>query len=367
MSTVPNDLLEAIQASDVKKATKLYQEQLNLGIDAWKIHNTLFPIVQRVLNPPYINPHLPKMYRIYRELAKHLEKNDIPSLVNLEICEYARRKKLKILPKNKLLSSHNSLTDIESSIEEQDWEKTTALFNKLYTSGDIRELSRRLLLIGSGYLDDSLGHSVSCTTFILLEIIQREDQDPWPGLATLSDYFCKGQFTTTPKLLTQNVAETRTNDILRAVSGRGFVNLHHTITRYAIERVRTLLTPEEYTHMVNSWIAFMGEKQIESVTPKSSAIKTVDEYGEFYDIFSRLEVEPVIACLASMLDTPIGRQRIGRFLVKGLCDLYPGDYDPHYLTGLGSVLWVINQYWQKRSIAISALHQYLDHFFQHLI
>ena len=35
------------------------------------------------------------------------------------------------------------------------------------------ELARRLLLLGSGYLNRSLGHSISCTAFILLEMIER--------------------------------------------------------------------------------------------------------------------------------------------------------------------------------------------------
>jgi len=39
------------------------------------------------------------------------------------------------------------------------------------------EFARRLLLLGSGYLKVSLGHSLSCTAFILLEMLQRRDRD----------------------------------------------------------------------------------------------------------------------------------------------------------------------------------------------
>ena len=62
------------------------------------------------------------------------------------------------------------------------------------------ELARRLLLLGNGYLDQSLGHSVSCTGFMLLEMLDREDHDPWPVLAALANYFCRGRFNTTPSL-----------------------------------------------------------------------------------------------------------------------------------------------------------------------
>jgi hypothetical protein len=166
-----------------------------------------------------------------------------------------------ILPKLSLSASHITFSDIKFAIEADDWERTTALFYKMYQLGDIRKLAKWLLLIGSEYLDRSLGHSVSCTAFILLEILERKDQDPWPGLVTLSDYFCKGEFSITPKLRTYGGTKKQNEHMLKAVSGHGIVNLHHTITRYAIERVRHLLSHEEYVHMLNSWISFMGDKK----------------------------------------------------------------------------------------------------------
>ena len=63
-----------------------------------------------------------------------------------------------------------------------------------------------------------------------------------------------------------------------------------------------------------------------------------------------------------MIGSGQGRRRLGRFLVKALCDNYQGDYDPHYLTGLGSALWVVNQYGDRTPIAANALYQYLDYF-----
>jgi hypothetical protein len=53
-------------------------EEIRKGSDVWEIHLGLFPVVQQVLNPPFINPHLPKMYRIYRQLLPYLEPDEIP-------------------------------------------------------------------------------------------------------------------------------------------------------------------------------------------------------------------------------------------------------------------------------------------------
>lgn len=258
-----NDLLEALKASDPAKASKCLSEELKTGIDPWRIHLSLFPVVQRVLNPPFINPHLPKMYRIHRELVPFLNEDEIQRLIYLEVNEYAKRPKLDPLPKGILLTSPVSFNDVETAIREKDWEKTTVFMATFQSQQGGVELARQLLLLGSGYLAESLGHSVSCTAFILLEMLERPEEDPWPVLATLSDYFCKGEFETSlgmRKALFPS-EEILNRLILRATCGQGIVNLHHTITRYALERVRHLFTGEEFNHMLSVWDEFMGKKR----------------------------------------------------------------------------------------------------------
>jgi hypothetical protein len=58
-----------------------------------------------------------------------------------------------------------------------------------------------------------------------------------------------------------------------------------------------------------------------------------------------------------------GRKRLPRFLIKGVCDLYQGQYDPHYLNGLGSLLWVLERFRSQDAVVETALYQYLDYFF----
>ena len=50
-------------------------------------------------------------------------------------------------------------------------------------------------------------------------------------------------------------------------------------------------------------------------------------------------------------------------LIKGVCGLYQDNYNAHNLTGLGSALWMIDQFWNQPPVAVSALYQYLDFFF----
>lgn len=282
-----NHLLHAVESSDVTRALELFKAELRKGVDAWDIHLSLFPFVQRVMNPPFINPHLPKMYCIYRELISHLTKDEIAGLVELEINEYTRRPKLEKLLKAKVMTSTVSFNQIESAIREQDREKTATLMATFSAKQGGTELARRLLLLGSGFLDVSLGHSISCTAFILLETLGRPDQDPWPALATLADYFCKGRFDTTPGLegLKFYPDEILDHHMLRATSGRGILNLHHTITRYAIERVRKFFHQEEYNHMINVWIDFLGDKEAERVRVDTSGMGPAVDYEGFSALF----------------------------------------------------------------------------------
>jgi hypothetical protein len=363
-----DDLLKALEASDEALASKSLEERIRKGDNPWEIHLSLFPLVQRVLNPPFINPHLPKMYRIYREFKPCLREDEILPLVRLEITEYARRSKLEKFPKPNLLTSPVSFKDIESAIRAQDHEKTALLMATFYSQKGGEELARQFLLLGSGYLDHSLGHSISCTAFILLEMLDRNDQDSWPALMTLADYFCKGKFQTTPglpKSIQFFSGEEVGHHLERATSGRGIVNLHHTITLYAIERVCRFFSQEEHYHLIGAWIAFMGDKEAEQLRLSPSE-KRLANYAEFFKIFSRLDAKGVVESVGGMIFSDQGRQQLARFLIRGVCDLYQGNYNPHNLTGLGSALWVIDRYWDHASIAVKALFQYLDFFFSEI-
>jgi hypothetical protein len=256
--------------------------------------------------------------------------------------------------------------DIEAAIQANDPEKTATLMASFLRQASGAEFARRLLLLGSGYLNSSLGHSVSCTAFILSEMLERTDLDPWPALSTLALYFCKGRFGTTPALKKSNPFTEKQDpngQMFRATSGKGFVPLHHTITRYSIERVRRFLGPEGYHHMVHAWIDFLGDKGTERASLEGSSSEPVKEYDQFYERFSTLKTKPSVASLMGMIDSQQGRQKVKRFLVQGVCDKYQAAYDPHYLTGLGSALWVLDQYWQDAPLVANALVQYVDFFF----
>jgi hypothetical protein len=358
-------LLQMMEQSDLEGAQELIGEETAGKGRAWELHLSLFPLVQRVLNPPFINPHLPKMYRIIREFLPYLTEGDVPPLVRLEINEYTRRPKSPEMAGPSRHPSSVAFSRIGTAIRDGKRERAAALMLGFLEQQGGAELARRLLLLGSGYLGNSLGHSVSCTAFILLEMLERSDQDPWPALALLADYFCKGSFHTTPELRGAALLppeEEHEEHLLRATSGNGIVPLHDTITRYAIERVRHLLNEAEYAHMIICWVEFLGAK-IAEAPPAAPHVESALDYEGFYGSFSKRQVQPVLVFLTGLVRSEEGRRQLGRFLIKGVCDQYQGDYNPHYLTGLGSALWVVNRYHDRPAVVANALRQYLNYFF----
>ena len=369
MMTDIDGLLHAMEMKDSAETDRRLKKLYDEGHPAWEIHLLLFPTVQRVLNPPFINPHLPKMYAINRELKSYLKKDDISPLVRLEVMEYTRRSKLEKLKNTGLLKHTVSFSEIEAAIREQDMEKTAILMATFQAQSGEKELSRRLLLLGSGYLSNSLGHSISCTAFILQEMWFRKKEDLWPAFTTLADYFCKGKFQHTPVPETSNY--TITDDpvprlLLQTTKGRGIVNLHHTITLYAIERVRHLFDEQEYGCMIRALVSFMGNKDVMQPEINVSGTTHPEDYSSFYRTFSELDAKSLTAVAKGMITSSQGRRRLGRFLIKSLCEAYQGDYDPHYVTGLGSALWAVDRYWNRDSMAVNALYQYLGYLFDGL-
>jgi hypothetical protein len=357
------DVVEAVEKSDVARINALRGAIDTYG-DPWKIHLSLFPAVERVLNPPFINPHLPKMYNICRDLASHLSKEGKRSLLYLELVEYARRPKLEPAPRKAVPRSTVSFADIEKSIAEKDRDTVALLLDAFIEQQGLPKLIRRLLLLGSGYLSQSLGHSVSCTAFILLELLRRRGVNRWPALILLADYFCKGGFCVTPPVM-EDIPELSLDECLsRSVTGTGFVDLHHTITLFAIERTRSFLTHAEHRHMMHAWARFMGEKPAEprSFTPHGK----IGDYARFRESFSQLDANLMLDLTGGMIGSATDRSRLCAFLVTGVCDLYQGNYDPHYLTGLGSLLWLTNTYHHNAGLVQDALYQYLSFYFKNV-
>jgi hypothetical protein len=363
------ELFKAVVGSDKVAAAKLLSDSKECG-DPWALHLALYPVVQRVLNPPFFNPHWPKVYSICRELAPYLsEEGEVAALLRVEVNEYAQRPKFEEFPLTSPGAGDVSFEAVERAVGALDRQAAArAMYDFLAKEGKV-EFARRMLLLGSGYLDKSLGHSISCTAFILLEMMEREADEAWPAVTCLSDYFCKGEFNKTPKLgpaRGKGDEDIYSAKLLRACSGTGIVNLHHTLTAYALARTKRFFNEEQRQHLTGAWLNFMGNKNDRPRELPGYTGQAPESFGEFYETFSTFREDQTAQMAMGMLGSPEDRVRLGRYLIKGALALYNGNYDPHYLTPLGSTLWLLSDHWRQEEIFYNGLHQYLGHLFHGL-
>ncbi len=364
-------LKSAIEQSDTTRSREVVTSLLEKERrDPWAIHESMYNVVQQVLNPPFKNPHLPKMYAINRELAAYLVDEDKAQLVKLEVEEYARRAKLEVTEKPAALPNISVFADVERTIADHGPAETTAAMAAFVKKEGREEFARRLLLLGSGYLDSSLGHSISCTAFILLEMIRRQDQDIWPTLALLADYFCKGTFKITPELqsfiIPSSAKEAYWYQLGRAVSGTGIAALHHTITFYAIERSGHLFTTPEHDHLLAMCRAMMKEKKEDLYRSYETGVVKLSTFEDFYSVFAEKNPQRLLPFINGALPSANGRTCLARYIIKAVLQSYNGSYNPHNLTGLGSALWLMEQFHQQPIIVGNGWMQYFDYFFSEI-
>ena len=356
----------AIAQSDMSRSREIIAALFSEDKAApWNVHQDIYPEVQLVLNPPFKNPHLAKMYAINGEIAAYLRDEEKIQLVKLEVQEYARRPKLEPYEIPSSLPKISDFTDVEKAIADNDPVVTATAMAAFMEIQGRNQFARRLLLLGSGYLDSSLGHSISCTVFILLEMIKRHDQSPWPALLLLADYFCKGAFTTTPELQSstiKNSEEIYREQMYRAVSGTGIVALHHTITAYAIERCSHLVTTREHDHLLAMWIAMMTGKKENIHRSTTNEEAELTNFTDFYQLLVEKDPQRLLPLIADALPSPDERYHLARNICKAVMQLHNGDYNPHYLTGLGSSLWLMETFHQHPELVITGWLQYLDYF-----
>jgi len=111
-----------------------------------------------------------------------------------------------------------------------------------------------------------------------------------------------------------------------------------------------------------TWIDFLGRKDPEPpplITPHHT------NYDSFTDYVRNGKGPEALSTAMGMLCPAEGPQvsaGLGGYLIGAVCDLYSGDYDPHFLTGLGSALWVADSNRHRPDIASNALRQYLNYF-----
>ena len=327
-----------------------------------RLHEEIYPVAQAALNPPFINPHMPKMHRICGGFYHSLGVEDAGRLIHVEVNEYARRPKMAVVRRpRRSLRKAGGLTE---AIRGGDVEGTAAAMDAINRLEGSDALAAMLLRLGGGYLGKSLGHSVSCTSFILQELRDRGPDGCWPSLSVLAKYFCEGGYAeedeTSP---VSNRGKAVEGNILRAVSGTGIASLHDNLTIYAVEKIRPHIDDATYSRVVSSWIGYLGDKGDEPFRLTQGVGGSMLGFEEFERLLQAGEVEKLVQRASPMLASEDGPDIIGVYTLRVVVRNMGGRVDPHVLTGLGSLLWVIGRGWDSPEVKPTALYQYLNYSF----
>jgi hypothetical protein len=254
--------------------------------------------------------------------------------------------------------------ELLKAIQASDTDKVANILSAINLFKGAPQLTSTLLKLGSGYMDKTLGHSISCTAFILLDYAKRAEAELWPAYTGLANYYCGGHFNKFPEVQLKNTSISSIEEnILRAVSGTGIMNLHDTITLYSIERCKPLINDDDYHHLLGSWVEYLEDKEPEPYKISSNPKEVIDSYDSFLKLCKDKKTDQIIEASMDLIKTSDGKRGWGRFMLKALCELYDGRYDPHYLTGLGSLIWVMNRFQNDLKVVSTAMNQYLEFYF----
>ncbi|MFW6390130.1 MAG: hypothetical protein ACOCZT_03375, partial [Halanaerobiales bacterium] len=205
-----------------------------------------------------------------------------------------------------------------------------------YTPEDLYQL---LLNLGSIYIPDTLGHSISCFFPVITDIINSEH--PVKGTALFSIISYLSRFPYPEDIMEKNLEQTKPQDYDRILkissSGDGIVNLHHMITFFILLSWENASFNHKKIVPYNIFLNWIKDKKIdrnqeEKVLKLKKVNKQIDNYTDFSKLFSPDNPEESIDTFIFLLDT-IPEKAID-WIFRIYPDYYTPNWDPHYITSI---------------------------------
>ena len=111
------------------------------------------------------------------------------------------------------------------------------------------------------------------------------------------------------------------------------------------------------------WNKMLGDKIEDLISVQDVASLSLPDYFTFYRSFLESDPIKILDVVKKSLVSEDERNRLAHFLIKAVLQCYNGNYNPHYLTGLGSALWTMNRFYDHPDLVLTCLNQYLDFFY----
>jgi len=328
----------------VKKAISSLEGKTNWSLVT--IVDELLPFALMESNLRFGSFHSVKMALFLRRLAiegyfsKDTER-DIARVIALELVE----REWVSINADRTFSPKTDISTPEKILEELSENNVHNAF--YYAVGLLKEkpelLSQTLLTLGASVIPKTLGHSLSCFLPVVHDVITSDHPQADTALLSYLMYLSRYNFN---KNVFDEEYEVKKNfdynEFLKlCASGNGVVNMHHTITFYIAAEWEEDFFNESGTAPYGLLADWIGEKEVDRdreqrATEYNYTGKLPETYDEFCSQFLFAELGDLVGCVFRMLEEK--PKEIVDWLFRRYTSYYTRDWDPHYYTGLYSVL-----------------------------
>lgn len=339
-----SQLMKRIISDDVKSVENAIEA---LDAKNWMIDfvDEFLPFMLMETNLKYGSFHTVKMTLFLRKLAMRgmLSDDTERKVLRLLSLEMVNRDWVNIKAAQIGNAKHKSSFAIVKMLEELEDHN---VHNAYYYATDLLEtdtalLSQTLLTIGSKFIPNTLGHSVSCFYPVVKDLIYTNSR--YRNTAVLSYLMYLARFDISESILKDVEEKTESPEdysewLKRSASGDGIINLHHMITIYILMEWESAGFNDEKAApygILKDWIAGkeIDEKREAFVKQSTDRESLPESYSEFFDEFSINDLdESVRLVLHLVAEKP---KNAYDWLIRFYAENYePNRWNPHYYTSL---------------------------------
>jgi hypothetical protein len=339
-----SQLMKSIISDDLKAVEDAIEA---LDAKNWMIDfvDEFLPFMLMETNLKYGSFHTVKMTLFLRKLAMKgmLSDETERKVLRLLSLEMVNRDWVNIKAAQVGKANHKSSFAILKMLEELD---DRNVHNAYYYATDLLEtdpglLSQTLLAVGSKFIPNTLGHSISCFYPVVEDLIYTNSR--YRNAAVLSYLMYLARFDISESILKDVEEKTGSPEdygelLKRSASGAGIINLHHMITFYILmtwERVRFNKENASPFGILEDWIAGKEIDETRETFVKTSNFteRLPESYSEFSDKFSLKELDQSIGLVFELItEKP---KSAYDWLIRCYAENYePTRWNPHYYTSL---------------------------------
>ena len=321
------------------------------GKENWSlvtIIDELLPLALMESNLRFGNFHSVKMALFLRRLAvegyfSKATEREIARVIALELVE---REWVSIHADRTGYTKRDKSPSLEEIVEELNENNIHNAF--YYAIGLLKEkptlLLQSLLTLGASVIPNSLGHSLSCFFPVVQDVIALDHPQADTALLSYIMYLSRHDFS--KNVLEEGYGRAEENldydaFLKLCASGDDVLNMHHTITFYIITEWEHAIFNETRSvpyGLLSDWI---GGKEIDRDRERRAVEsrytgKLPETYEEFSSQFSFENLNHSVPYLFKMLEQK--PKETVDWLFRLYASHYTRAWDPHYYTGLYSVL-----------------------------